>query len=82
MRATLDAVRQTLTMIIINAQKPSHNFTPSSAAQVFVTKQELAQVLTGQASLNVAAASTTVDDDLRDIRVRLEAVERKVGIAR
>lgn len=41
MRATLDAVRQTLTMITMNAQHPSPNFTPSSASQIFVTKDEL-----------------------------------------
>jgi hypothetical protein len=41
-RATLDAVRQTLTMITMNAQNPNPNFTPSSAAQIFVTKDELA----------------------------------------
>jgi hypothetical protein len=40
-RATLDAVRQTLTMITMNAQAPSPNFTPSSASQVFVTKEDL-----------------------------------------
>jgi hypothetical protein len=37
-RASLDAVRQTLNMLIINAQNPNPNFTPSSAAQVFLTK--------------------------------------------
>lgn len=41
MRATLDAVRQTLTMITMNAQNPNPNFAPSSASQVFVTKDEL-----------------------------------------
>jgi hypothetical protein len=40
-RATLDAVRQTLTMITMNAQAPSPNFAPSSASQVFVTKEDL-----------------------------------------
>jgi hypothetical protein len=40
-RATLDAVRQTLTMITMNAQAPSPNYTPSAAAQVFVTKEDL-----------------------------------------
>jgi hypothetical protein len=40
-RATLDAVRQTLTMITMNAQNPNPNFAPSTAAQVFVTKDEL-----------------------------------------
>ena len=41
MRASLDAMRQTLTMVIMNAQNPSSNFTPSSAAQVFVTQEQL-----------------------------------------
>lgn len=76
MRATLDAMRQTLTMLIMNAQKPSPNFAPSSAAQVFVTKDELAKVLTGQASLNVSTAAVT--HDLTDIHNRLAALERKV----
>ena len=41
MRASLDAMRQTLTMVIMNAQNANPNFAPSSAAQVFVTKDEL-----------------------------------------
>ena len=41
MRATLDAMRQSLTMITMNAQAPSPNFTPSTASQMFVTKDEL-----------------------------------------
>lgn len=41
MRATLDAVRQTLNMVIMNAQNPSPNYTPSSAAQIFVTQDQL-----------------------------------------
>ena len=40
-RATLDAMRQTLTMITMNAQAPSANFTPSTASQIFVTKEDL-----------------------------------------
>ena len=40
-RATLDAMRQTLTMVILNAQKPSYNFSPTSASQVFVTQDQL-----------------------------------------
>ena len=40
-RATLDAMRQTMTMIIMNAQKPSSTFQPSSSAQVFVTQDQL-----------------------------------------
>ena len=41
MRATLDAVRQTLTMITMNAQAPNPNFSPSTASQIFVTKEDL-----------------------------------------
>jgi hypothetical protein len=35
------AIKQTLQMIIINAQEPNPNYTPSSAAQVFVTNAAL-----------------------------------------
>jgi hypothetical protein len=41
MRATLDAMRQSLTMITMNAQNPNPNFTPSTAAQIFVTQDQL-----------------------------------------
>jgi hypothetical protein len=34
-------MRQTMTMIIMNAQKPSSTFQPSSSAQVFVTQDQL-----------------------------------------
>jgi hypothetical protein len=44
MRATLDAIRQAATMVIINAQEPSVNYTPSSAAQVFVTNARLSEL--------------------------------------
>lgn len=40
-RATLDAMRQTLTMITMNAQNPNPNFQPSTAAQIFVTQDQL-----------------------------------------
>ena len=40
-RATLDAMRQTLTMVIMNAQKPNANYSASSASQVFITKEDL-----------------------------------------
>lgn len=42
-RATLDALRQSMTMLIMNAQSPNPNFSPSAASQVFVTKDELAK---------------------------------------
>ena len=41
-RATLDAMRQAMTMITMNAQAPNPNFAPSTASQIFVTKAELA----------------------------------------
>jgi hypothetical protein len=40
-RATLDAMRQSLTMIIMNAQAPSPNMSASTASQVFATKADL-----------------------------------------
>ena len=41
MRATLDALRQSMTMLIMNAQNPNPNFSPSTASQIFVTHDEL-----------------------------------------
>jgi hypothetical protein len=41
LQAALSAMRQTLTMVIINAQNPDPNYTPSSAAQVFITNARL-----------------------------------------
>ena len=40
-RATLDAMRQSLTMMIMNAQAPNPNFSPSASSQVFVTYDAL-----------------------------------------
>jgi hypothetical protein len=65
MRATLDAVRQTLTMLIMNAQNPSSNFTPSSAAQVFVTNAQLSRF---SASL-AANAGTTATNALHKLKL-------------
>jgi hypothetical protein len=48
MRTTLDAVRQSMTMIIMNAQEPNTNYTPSSAAQVFVTNAGLNTAVANQ----------------------------------
>ena len=55
-RATLDAIRQSMTMVIINAQEPNNNFTPSSAAQVFVTNERLNSAVADQ----LAASKTAV----------------------
>ena len=41
MRATLEALRQAMTMVILNAQVPNAGYAPSSAAQVFVTQKDL-----------------------------------------
>lgn len=41
MRASIDAMRQTLTLVLMNAQNPNPNFAPSSASQIFVTRDEL-----------------------------------------
>lgn len=35
------AIKQTLQLIILNAQSPHSTYTPSSAAQIFVTKGQL-----------------------------------------
>ena len=60
MRATLDALRQSVQMIIINAQAPSANYAPSSAAQVFVTHSQLEKyVAANTGSVAGAAASAT-----------------------
>lgn len=48
----LAAIKQTLQMIIINAQEPNPNYTPSSAAQIFVTKGDLNKL---QAQVNILA---------------------------
>lgn len=62
MQVTLDAMRQAMTMVIINAQAPSANYAPSSAAQVFVTHSQLekyvAQNTTGAAASAKAASAT------------------------
>ena len=60
MQVTLDAMRQAMTMVIINAQAPSANYAPSSAAQVFVTHSQLERyVAANTGSVAGAAASAT-----------------------
>jgi hypothetical protein len=51
----LNAMRQSLTMLILNAQNPNPNYTPSTAAQIFVTRANLQAVglLNQQGSANV-----------------------------
>jgi hypothetical protein len=60
-RATLDAVRQSMTMIIMNAQEPNTNYTPSSAAQIFVTNAGLTSFVANQiaASKSAVGAAAT-----------------------
>jgi hypothetical protein len=55
MRATLDAIQQSMTMIIMNAQSPSPNYTPSSAAQIFVTNAGLSTFVANQIALSKQA---------------------------
>jgi hypothetical protein len=40
--ATVAALRQTVTLVIMNAQNPNPNYSPSAASQVFATKADLA----------------------------------------
>lgn len=50
LQVTLGAMRQSLNMLILNAQNPNPNFAPSSAAQVFVTHAQLKKLnLVGEA---------------------------------
>ena len=42
--AALQAIKQTLQLIILNAQSPNPTYTPSSAAQVFATQGQLTQL--------------------------------------
>lgn len=42
----LTAIKQTLTMIILNSQAPSSTYAPSSAAQTFVTQGQLTALQT------------------------------------
>ena len=50
LQASLGAMRQSLNMLILNAQNPNPNFAPSSAAQVFVTHDQLKKLnLIGEA---------------------------------
>lgn len=39
----IEAMRQTLTLMILNGKSPNPNYTPSEAAQIFVTNAILAQ---------------------------------------
>jgi hypothetical protein len=54
-QAAMTAMRQTMTMVIMNAQTPDPNYTPSSAAQVFVTNAQLSTAL-GKNAVGAAAA--------------------------
>jgi hypothetical protein len=60
MRATLDAIRQSMTMVIINAQAPSANYAPSSAAQVFVTHAQLDTAIANSPAATTKAANETL----------------------
>jgi hypothetical protein len=58
MRVTLDAIQQSMTMIIMNAQSPSPNYTPSSAAQIFVTNAGLSTFVANQIALSKTAVGS------------------------
>jgi hypothetical protein len=62
--ASLNAMRQTLTMIILNAQMPDPNYSASSSAQVFVTNADLARygvgTTKGMTGTNAAPAAAMV----------------------
>jgi hypothetical protein len=61
-------------MMILNAQEPSPNYTPSSAAQVFVTQaqlQRLGLIATPSTTPKTAAPSTLSD--------RIAALEAQVA---
>jgi hypothetical protein len=81
--ACLDAVRQTLSMMILNAQSPSPNFSASSAAQIFVTRAQLVQLglitPTGatKGALATASAPTTLVDRVANLEARLARLEGK-----
>lgn len=60
MQATLDAMRQAMTMVIINAQAPSANYAPSSAAQVFVTHAQLDKAIASSPSATTKAANAAL----------------------
>jgi hypothetical protein len=80
----LDAIRQTLTMMILNAQSPNAHYTPSSAAQIFVTHAQLEQLglvgSSGAPTGKIATGQTrpqTIMDRLSAIETRLASLERK-----
>jgi hypothetical protein len=54
---SLLAVKQTLTMIILNSKKPNPNYTPSSAAQTFITTADLTPLTTKLADLEKRIAA-------------------------
>ena len=78
MRATLDAIRQTLTMITINAQVPSANYTPSSAAQIFVTKAELSQLGLLNSSGGSTKSNAVTQQEFDSLKARLQELETRV----
>ena len=65
MRATLDALRQAVTMVILNAQAPNANYAPSSATQVFVTKNDLNNAVKMIKATTQPATTTVVSQSAR-----------------
>lgn len=72
----LSAIKQTLQMIIINAQSPNPNYTPSSAAQIFVTNSRLSQLGVKGAGVQ---SPFTVQEQIAMLRQELDALEAQVG---
>lgn len=66
----LVAMKQTLQMIIINAQNPNPNYTPSSAAQVFVTNARLSQL---------GVTPKTVQEQLAALQQQVDALQAQIG---
>ena len=76
-QATLNAMRQALTMVIMNAQEPSPNFTPSSAAQVFVTSAQLAKANT--AASTTASTVTSQGSSIQTMQSQITTLQSQIA---
>ena len=76
-QATLNAMRQALTMVIMNAQEPSPNFTPSSAAQVFVTSAQLAKANT--AASTTASTVTSQGSSIQTMQGQITTLQSQIA---
>jgi hypothetical protein len=66
------AMKQTLQMIILNAQVPNPNYAPSSAAQIFVTNERLK-------ILGVKGALPSIEDSLVALQQQIDELEARIG---